>query len=100
MYVENTSEEDWTFFVGYSVRDSTGEWHDAPPSPVELAVGEEAAAAELLTTPLETSGYYDSRVSVWSEEPGGVSEVQRLANLEAVSTFWFLRCGRTSADPS
>lgn len=88
VYVENTGNEDWTFFVGYSVRDSTGEWHDAPPRSVELAAGEEAAASELLTPPLETSGYYDSRVSVWSQEPEGASEAQRLADLEEVSTFW------------
>lgn len=85
--VTNTGAEDWTFFLGYSVEDSAGEWHDAPPSPVELGPGEESDTRELSTEPLETPGYYNSRVSVWSEEPDENPEAQRLAGTEEVSTF-------------
>ena len=74
--IENTGDEDRAFSVGYSVQDSTGEWHDAPPSPVELGPGEESDTRELSTEPLETPGYYKSRVSVWSEEPGSNSKAR------------------------
>jgi hypothetical protein len=85
--IENTGDEGRTFFVGYGVRDPAGEWHDTPSSPVELEAGETADIGELSTPPLETHGYYDSRVSVWSEEPEDAPETQSLADLEKVSTF-------------
>jgi Glycosyl hydrolases family 16 len=85
--VKNTSAGHRTLWIGYSVRDPTGEWHDAPPSPVELGFGEKSNAQELSTQPLETPGYYDSRVSVWSEEPEDALETQSLTDLEKVSTF-------------
>jgi hypothetical protein len=85
--IENTGGEDRTFYVGYSVRDPAGEWRDAPPSAVELAAGEQATTDELRTEPLETTGYYGSRVSVWSEDPGVDSEPERLTALEEASTF-------------
>ena len=85
--VKNTSAEDRTFFVGYSVRDSAGKWYDAPASPVELGSGEESDTLELGTRPLHTPGYYNSRVSVWSGEPGSSTEAQRLADREETSTF-------------
>src|SRR4051812_20681221 len=85
--VKNTGTENHTLWIGYSVQDSAGEWHDAPASPVDLASGEESDAQELSTEPLETPGYYKTRASVWSEEPEGNSETQRLADFEEVSPF-------------
>ncbi len=85
--VKNTGPEDHRLWIGYSVQDPAGEWHDAPASPVDLGSGEESDTQELSTAPLVTPGYYRTLVSVWSEEPEGNSEAQRLANAEAVSTF-------------
>ena len=85
--VENAGTESRTLFVGYSVRDTTGEWYDAPSDSVQLDPGEESDSREFRTEPLEASGYYDSRVSVWSEEPGYDSAAERLANFEKSSTF-------------
>ncbi len=85
--IRNTGTEARTFFVGYSLRNALGEWQDAPASPIELGPGEESEERELLTPSLETAGYYTSRVSVWSEEPEA-EEARRLADREAVSTFW------------
>ena len=85
--IKNTGAENHTLWIGYSVQDSAGEWHDAPAIPVELASGEESDAQELSTEPLETSGFYSTRVSIWSEEPRDDTEAQRLADAEEVSSF-------------
>lgn len=85
--VKNVGTESRTFFVGYSVRDPTGEWYDAPSDSVELGPGEESDSREFRTESLWTSGYYDSRVSVWSEEPGYGSAAERLTDFEESSTF-------------
>ncbi len=85
--VESTGTGYRTFWIGYSVQDSAGEWYDVPANPVDLNPGEESDIQKLSTEPLETPGYYTTRVSVWSEEPEGASEAQRLADAEAVSTF-------------
>jgi endo-1,3-1,4-beta-glycanase ExoK len=94
--IKNTGAEDRTLWIGYSVQDPTGGWHDAPANPVELAAREESDTQELSTEPLETPGYYKTRVSVWSEEPKGEKtgedddtggEAQRLADAEEVSVF-------------
>jgi hypothetical protein len=85
--VKNAGTESHTFFIGYSVRDADGEWYDAPPRSVELGPDEESPDQELTTEPLETPGYYDSRVSVWSEEPGYDSSAERLTDSEESSTF-------------
>ncbi len=85
--VKNAGTEPRTFFVGYSVRDPIGEWYDAPSDSVELGPGEESDSREFRTESLETPGYYDSRVSVWSEEPGHDPEAERLADFEESSTF-------------
>lgn len=86
MRVENTGTEARTFFLGYSVRDVAGRWHDAPATSVELGAGEESGVEELLTPPLRTPGYYDSRVSVWSGEPASEGS-RRIADRAATSTF-------------
>ncbi len=87
--VKNTGSEAHTFFVGYSVRDTAGEWSDAPSVPVELGPGEESGGTELRTPPLETPGYYAARVSVWSEEPKGEGDTsaERLAERGEESAF-------------
>jgi endo-1,3-1,4-beta-glycanase ExoK len=85
--VKNNGTEFRTFFVGYSVRDPTGKWYDAPSDSVGLGPGEESDSREFRTESLKTSGYYDTRVSVWSEEPGYGSEAERLADFEESSTF-------------
>lgn len=95
--VKNTGVEDRTLWIGYSVQDPSRTWHDAPAIPVRLASGEESNTQELYTAPLATSGYYKTRVSVWSEKPEGDrsneeedgvgGEAQRLADLQQVSAF-------------
>jgi hypothetical protein len=85
--IENSGADERTFWVGYSVQGSAGDWHNAPAIPVELASGEESDTQELSTEPLKTPGYYNSRVFVWSEEPGDGTEAERLAEAEAVSAF-------------
>ncbi len=85
--IKNAGTEDHKFWIGYSVQDSAGGWHHAPAIPVKAAAGEESPLQKLSTEPLETPGYYKTRVSVWNEEPEGDSEAQRLVNTEAVSTF-------------
>jgi hypothetical protein len=85
--IENTGDEERAFSVGYSVRDPSGEWHDVLPGTVELTPGHQTTTHELRTNPLEIPGYYDSRISVWSEEPGDGSEAMRLADFQESSTF-------------
>ena len=85
--VKNGGAEARTFFVGYSVRDPSGEWYDAPLYSVELEPGEESDAQEFSTQPLQTPGYYDSRASVWSGEPGEDSGAEPLAETEEASAF-------------
>jgi endo-1,3-1,4-beta-glycanase ExoK len=92
--VKNTGTRELMLWISYSVQDSTGAWHDAPVSPVDLGSGEESDVRELSTEPLKTPGYYKARISVWSEKPEGEkndedtgSEAQRLANTEKVSAF-------------
>ncbi len=85
--VENVGTESRTVFVGYSVRDPAGEWYDAPSDSIQLGPGEESDSREFRTVPLRRSGYYDSRVTVWNEEPGHGSAAERLADFEESSTF-------------
>ncbi len=85
--IKNTSAENRTLWAGFSVQDPAGDWYDTPASPVKLDAGDESGLQNLYTEPLETPGYYKSRVSVWSEEPGDNPEARRLADAEEVSTF-------------
>lgn len=94
--IENTGDEDHTFWIGYSVRDPAGDWYETPASPTRIAAGEEADAGEIITPPLQKPGSYDSRISVWSDEPGEGSTARRLANAEETSAFRVSRSGRTS----
>lgn len=87
--VKNTGSGARTFFVGYSVGDARGRVHDAPPVPIEIKPGEEADVRGLETPPLDVPGYYDARVSVWSEKPGRGERngARRLADRQAPSSF-------------
>ena len=88
MRVKNVGAQARTLWIGYSVQGSAGGWYDAPASPVaDLSSGEESDDRELSTEPLETPGYYRTRVSVWSEEPDDNPEARRLADAEEISAF-------------
>ncbi len=95
--IRNTGAEDHTLWVGCSVQAPTRKWYDAPAIPVELGAGEESDVQMLSTGPLETPGYYNTRVSVWSQKPEGEktgggdgdteSEARRLADAQETSAF-------------
>lgn len=101
--IKNVDAEKRTLWIGYSVQDPAEHWYDAPASPVELASGEESDTRELSTKLLQTPGYYNARVSVWSEEPGESSGVGRLADANEVSAFRVFSTGedfdRPELDP-
>ncbi len=82
--VENPGSQEGVFWVGYSVRDARGTWHDAPPTPVEADAGE-TFPAELSVEGLQEPGYYEARASAWSGEPGGSAE--RLADASVPAAF-------------
>lgn len=71
---ENTSREPDTFWVGYSVRDGLGQWHDVPARRVKLEAGKESAMQYLDWTvpddPPPPSGSYEVVMAVWSGKPG------------------------------
>lgn len=83
---ENVGDEERTFWVGYSVRDSAGRWHHAPARPVSLDPGGESGGEELTTGLLATAGPYEARVSVWDVRPGS-DGATRLANAERQDAF-------------
>lgn len=89
--LENTGTEDWTFWIGYSVRGPEGEWHDAPSVSVGLESGEESAGHRLPAPPAETTGYYEARASVWRQDPErvgtGEAEAARLADTGGKKAF-------------
>lgn len=88
--VENAGPERRTFWVGYSVRDGAGEWHDAPSAPVTLNPGEKTGPIsrewEVPEDPLLTTGPYGVKMAVWDSRPeeGGAS---RLAEADAEDSF-------------
>ncbi len=95
--VKNVGAQSRTLWIGYSVQDFAGGWYDAPASPVaELSSGEESDDRKLSTEPLETPGYYTTRVSVWSEEPDDNPEARRLADAEEISAFRVSSTGKIS----
>jgi hypothetical protein len=54
--VKNTGPEYGTLWIGYSVQDPTGRWHDGSAIPVELAAGEESGPQKLSTEALDNAG--------------------------------------------
>ncbi len=84
--VRNADDEQRTLWVGYSVRDSEDNWHDAPARPVYLGPGAESEVQEMSTGPLATAGPYEARVSVWDERPGAEG-ADRLTNADRADAF-------------
>ena len=85
---ENTGAERRTFWVGYSVQDGSGRWHDAPPDSVALGRGEASGTQELgwkvpEDTPL--SGPYKVAMAVWDGRPG--EDGSRLTGTEKENAF-------------
>ena len=68
----NTGEKEQTFWIGYSVQDGAGRWHDTPADSVSLGPGEESDVQKRSwsvpeKTPL--SGSYKVVMAVWDETP-------------------------------
>ncbi|CAN5720825.1 hypothetical protein BH24ACT21_BH24ACT21_10670 [soil metagenome] len=90
---KNTGDDRRTFWVGYSVQDSLGRWHDVPAGSVELNAGKESEVQEKSWSVPEddppVSGAYNVKMSVWDAQPdeGGAS---RLASAEKTSAFTVL----------
>lgn len=88
--IKNTGGRLHTFWIGYSVRDGAGRWHDVPSQPVRLKPGQVSApqvkAWEVPSDPLTTTGPYDVRASVWRTQPENGGAV-RLANAGKTAAF-------------
>lgn len=85
---ENTGDERRTFWVGYSVRDGAGGWHDAPADSVALKPGEESGGQKRAWSVPEDSllsGPYKVVMAVWSGPPGEGGT--RLAGVSREDTF-------------
>ncbi len=87
---ENTGRKSGTFWVGYSVRDEVGQWHDVPARWVRLEAGKESKMQYLDWTipnePPPPSGSYEVVAAVWSEKPGE-SEARRLTDATRKDAF-------------
>lgn len=88
--IKNTGAEDRTFWIGYSVRDETGRWHDSPARRVSLQTDEESepqsGAWEVPDNPSPPSGPYEVVMAVWSGRPGAEGSV-RLAEVRRKDAF-------------
>jgi hypothetical protein len=85
---ENTGATGRAFWVGYSVRDGAGRWHDVPARRVTLEAGEEARREMRWRVPEEgpsVSGPYEVAMAVWDKEPG--EGVTRLAGVREKGAF-------------
>jgi hypothetical protein len=92
LVVRNVSGAARTFWIGYSVRDSIGEWHDVPAASLELAPDAEGGAALSWHVPRASlPGPYVVVMAVWSAPPGPNAE--RLAVVERADAF------RVAPDP-
>ena len=69
--LQNTGTQDRTFWVGYSVRDPKGEWHDAPLKSIELASGKESTRYELSAPPVAHLRLLRYASLGMEREPGG-----------------------------
>lgn len=87
---KNTGREPGTFWVGYSVRDELGQWHDVPARRVELEAGKESALQyldwEIPEEPPPPSGSYEVVAAVWSGKPGE-SGAKRLTDAAREDAF-------------
>lgn len=88
--IKNTGAEDRTFWIGYSVRDETGQWHDSPARRVSLEPDEESdpqsGAWKVPDDPPPPSGSYEAVMAVWSGRPGEEGSV-RLAEARRKDAF-------------
>ncbi|MGB3681612.1 MAG: family 16 glycosylhydrolase, partial [Rubrobacteraceae bacterium] len=86
----NLGNKTRTFWVGYSVQDSSGRWYDVPAQPVELGAGEESGLQETSWNVSEVdapvSGAYKIKMSVWDRKPDE-SGAERLATAERADSF-------------
>ncbi len=86
---ENTSSDEQTFWIGYSVRDGADHWHDAPADSIALEPGEESEKQKRSWSVPEgspLSGSYKVVMAVWSGNPEKNGS-QRLANTEQEDAF-------------
>jgi beta-glucanase (GH16 family) len=87
---KNTGTENWTFWMGYSVQDSAGNWYDVPSHSVTLTPGEVSGAQNLTwyvpSDPLLTTGSYKVVMEVWKNKPEDATAI-KLANVEQKDAF-------------
>lgn len=87
---ENTSDDKSTFWVGYSVQDTLGRWHDAPVKRVTLEPGESASQKSSWRVPEDPappSGFYKVAMAVWEDPPERSSEEERLEGVQSEDAF-------------
>lgn len=94
LQVLNNSNESRSLWIGYSVQDGAGRWHDAPARPVELGAGEESGVQERSWSIPEddptVSGLYKVKMSVWDRQPGeNASRLDSVVRANAFSVFGF-----------
>jgi hypothetical protein len=88
--LRNAGDGKHTFWVGYSVQDEGGNWHDAPAHPTRLESGESTVVTrswEIPKSPPPPSGEYKVAMAVWSERPVAGGEEARLAGVEEDASF-------------
>ena len=88
--LKNNTPKKHTFWIGYSVQDSGGNWHDAPVRRVVLAAGTSTLQKSSWRVPDEPpppSGPYKVAVAVWDANPERVTEENRLANTQREDAF-------------
>ena len=90
--VKNSGAETRAVWVGYSVRDAGGAWHDADcTGPVSVAAGSVSKAIRLAwIVPDEkkfAGGHFLVRMAVWSMRPGSTG-AERLDFAEKASAFY------------
>ncbi|WP_292469359.1 glycoside hydrolase family 16 protein [Methanolobus sp.] len=87
---KNTGNEDWTFWVGYSIQDSAGSWYDIPPHSVTLTPGEVSSTQSktwyVPSDSLLTTGSYKVVMAVWKTKPEDATAI-KLANIEKNDAF-------------
>jgi hypothetical protein len=67
--IENTGDVDYTFYVGYSVKNPDGDYLDAPYTSVNLPVGNSKTVTLDWTVPDGAiEGSYDAIASIWMSE--------------------------------
>lgn len=90
--VANTGGAGARFWVGYSVQDPAGRWHDVAPRSFPLAPGERSAPVRLGWRVPSTAapGPYRVAMAVWSARPGSAGAL-RLASAARAGAFRVFR---------